>query len=106
MDPKFGKKRVCENCSTKFMDLNKPMPLKCPHCNYEISRDDFESSIIGSNIGINEKKNIQVNNIQEKQVNNIQEKDDESFDSQNDSLDENDDSIISLEDVEEGETEN
>lgn len=98
MDPKFGKKRVCENCSTKFMDLNKPMPLKCPHCNYEISRDDFESSIIGSNIGINEKKNIQVNN--------IQEKDDESFDSQNDSLDENDDSIISLEDVEEGETEN
>lgn len=98
MDPKFGKKRVCENCSTKFMDLNKPMPLKCPHCNYEISRDDFESSIIGSNIGINEKKNIQVNN--------VQEKDDESFDSQNDSLDENDDSIISLEDVKEGETEN
>ena len=41
-EKKFGQKRICENCSTKFYDLNKKSPLICPHCEKEvIINDDY-----------------------------------------------------------------
>jgi len=41
-EKKFGLKRICENCSTKFYDLNKIAPLICPHCEKEfIINDDY-----------------------------------------------------------------
>lgn len=41
-EKKFGQKRICENCSTKFYDLNKKPPLICPHCEKEfIINDDY-----------------------------------------------------------------
>jgi len=41
-EKKFGLKRICENCSTKFYDLNKKSPLTCPHCEKEVViNDDF-----------------------------------------------------------------
>ena len=41
-EKKFGQKRICENCSTKFYDLNKKSPLICPHCEKEVMiNDDF-----------------------------------------------------------------
>ena len=41
-EKKFGLKRTCENCSTKFYDLNKKSPFICPHCEKEvIINDDF-----------------------------------------------------------------
>lgn len=41
-EKKFGLKRICENCSTKFYDLNKKSPLICPHCEKEvIINDDY-----------------------------------------------------------------
>ncbi len=33
---KFGKKRLCPNCTTKFYDMLKEPPLRCPHCNEEV----------------------------------------------------------------------
>ena len=30
----WGKKVVCQNCETKFYDLNRK-PAKCPNCGYE-----------------------------------------------------------------------
>lgn len=48
-EKKFGLKRICENCSTKFYDLNKKPPLICPHCEKEvIINDDYaiQSAII------------------------------------------------------------
>jgi len=54
-DKKFGKKRVCENCSTKFYDLNKKSSLSCPHCNSEIAIED--DLAFGQNPQINQQQN-------------------------------------------------
>lgn len=45
MDKKFGKKRVCENCATRFYDLKKN-PIICPICSqkYEINDFNFNNS--------------------------------------------------------------
>ena len=41
-DKKFGTKRFCSNCETKFYDLNKKSPLTCPHCKSEMTiEEDF-----------------------------------------------------------------
>ena len=48
-EKKFGLKRICENCSTKFYDFNKKSSLICPHCEKEvIINDDYtiQSAII------------------------------------------------------------
>jgi len=37
---KFGQKRLCENCSTKWYDLNKKSPLTCPHCKSEVTIEE------------------------------------------------------------------
>ena len=39
-DKKFGQKRICTNCETKFYDLNKKSPFNCPHCKTEITIED------------------------------------------------------------------
>jgi len=41
-EKKYGIKRVCSNCETKFYDLNKKSPLTCPHCKSEMNiEEDF-----------------------------------------------------------------
>lgn len=32
--PEWGTKRVCQNCTAKFYDLNKS-PINCPKCHHE-----------------------------------------------------------------------
>ena len=36
----WGIKRSCQNCGTRFYDLNKS-PIKCPKCGREHDREDF-----------------------------------------------------------------
>ncbi len=37
---KKGKKRICINCNTKFYDLNKKLPIDCPHCSNKILEEE------------------------------------------------------------------
>lgn len=100
MDKKFGKKRVCENCSVKFMDFNKPSPLKCPHCNHENSFDEIINNFI-LNHAINSKKQESKNLFEEKE-----NKDSEIKDDNIDNINEVDDDniVVSLDEVDENET--
>ena len=54
-DKKFGQKRVCTNCEVKFYDLNKKSPLSCPHCNSEIVIED--ELTFGQSPQINQQQN-------------------------------------------------
>lgn len=97
MDPKFGKKRTCNQCSTKFMDFNKPSPLVCPHCKNEFVFDDeiYNQNYINQNSIKNNKKNLS------------EQSNEDSFDNnQNDEIVDDDQEIISLEDVSDQETSN
>jgi len=41
-EKKYGIKRVCSNCETKFYDFNKKSHLTCPHCKSEMNiEEDF-----------------------------------------------------------------
>lgn len=88
---KFGKKRICFNCSTKFYCLNQKPPLKCPHCDTEINleNDLYENhqmyrsdSVKNNNNTINAPNDIDA--LDENNTDNLQE----------------DDNLISLEEVE------
>ena len=37
--PEWGKKITCEECETKFYDLNRKYPLPCPNCGHIIEQD-------------------------------------------------------------------
>ena len=45
VDPKFGTKRVCEECSGKFYDLNK-IPLVCPLCGHSFDPNSASAPIV------------------------------------------------------------
>ena len=55
-DKKFGNKRFCSNCETKFYDLNKASPLICPHCKTEIIFDEDLQKLSNSGVLENIKK--------------------------------------------------
>ena len=55
-DKKFGNKRFCSNCETKFYDLNKASPLTCPHCKTEITFDEYVQKFNNSDVLENIKK--------------------------------------------------
>jgi uncharacterized protein (TIGR02300 family) len=52
---KFGNKRICSNCDTKFYDLNKDSPLTCPHCKTEIIVDEDLVTLKNSDVFENKK---------------------------------------------------
>ena len=60
-DKKFGQKRVCSNCETKFYDLNKNSPLTCPHCTSEIVIENELSNYSTSQVVEEQKKIIKTN---------------------------------------------
>jgi len=37
--PEWGVKRLCQNCGTKFYDLNRPQ-ITCPSCAAEVDREN------------------------------------------------------------------
>lgn len=55
-DKKFGNKRLCSNCETKFYDLNKDSPLTCPHCKTEMSVDEDLQKLNNNHVLENTKK--------------------------------------------------
>ena len=84
---KYGIKRICENCSTKVYDFNKPSPLTCPHCS--------------SNIVIEEEPMLGGIPVQQQTK---QEPKDEFAEIENaDNSEDSDDEIISLEEAQEEE---
>ena len=92
-----GKKRVCENCSCRWYDLNKN-PIICPTCGekYEIDNLNFGNSFYNESISNkNQSSKSQYN--KEKEVEEIP----------NEEISDNsDDDIISIEDVNEEEISN
>ena len=44
VDPKFGTKRVCEDCGGKFYDLNK-IPVVCPLCGHSFDPNSASAPI-------------------------------------------------------------
>lgn len=98
--PKFGKKRVCQNCSVKFYDFNKKTSIKCPQCNEECNIDEIDNVL-----SINSMTQLR-NKIPEKEkISNDLEKDN-SFSAVDDINEDDDEEVISLDEVEEAETEN
>jgi uncharacterized protein (TIGR02300 family) len=86
-----GRKRVCENCNTRWYDLNKS-PITCPVCNAEFHIENL------NNFGaVYQNQNFNKNN----KSNNIEELDQQ--DDTNELNDDNSDDIISLEEVDEEE---
>jgi len=84
-DQKFGIKRLCSNCETKFYDLNKKSPLKCPHCGSEMNiEEDF----------IYTHPTAQVTQAQK-----LEAKDEFDSIDNADNTDDNDDDVISLDDT-------
>ncbi len=85
-DKKFGQKRVCPQCEKKFYDLNKKSPYKCPWCEKEIVIEE-ELSMLQDNQVIQQPSKS--------------EPKDEFADIENaeNSSDENDDEVISLDDA-------
>lgn len=84
-----GKKRLCENCNTKWYDLNK-LPLLCPVCKQDFEMTDNDNLNF---TGLHTPKNTKVSE------DNLSELDQESKD---EIIDENrEEDIISLEDIEE-----
>jgi uncharacterized protein (TIGR02300 family) len=79
-----GKKRVCENCSCRWYDLNKS-PIICPVCKQEFEIND----LIQSYVPIKNKDDTN-EKIDDLQI------DEDSSDTEN-----SNDDIISLEEVEE-----
>jgi len=64
--PEWGKKIICEECETKFYDLNRKYPLTCHNCGHNIQQeiipttssaakkvyeDDLETAVDGNLIG-------------------------------------------------------
>lgn len=96
--PKFGKKRVCQNCSTKFYDFNKKTSIKCPQCNEEHQIDEVDNVLANNSITQFKNKSPE----KEKISNDLEE---DNF-SAADDIEENDEEVISLNEVEEAETEN
>ena len=37
--PEWGKKIICDQCETKFYDLNRKYPLPCPNCGHVIQNE-------------------------------------------------------------------
>ena len=37
--PEWGKKIICEECETKFYDLNRKYPIPCPNCGHVIQQE-------------------------------------------------------------------
>jgi len=81
-DKKFGQKRVCSNCETKFYDLNKNSPLTCPHCTSEIVIENELSNYSTSQVVEEQKKDHK-----------------DEFDGIEDSDNSNDDDVISLDEA-------
>ncbi len=87
-----GKKRICVNCNTKFYDLNKKLPIDCPHCNNQVLEDNFFYSESFSNhknhvIHKEKKQNLDTESLSDKNSNLEDENDSEESE------------IISLEDL-------
>lgn len=90
---KFGKKRLCLNCNTRFYDLKKKENLlRCPRCNQEVNTDDLLSynNIISSVSQNNKNKDIHYNSNETV-----------SDESTEDVADNESNEIISLEEIEE-----
>ena len=64
--PEWGKKITCEECETKFYDLNRKYPIPCPNCGHvtqqevmpvtssaakKVYEDDLESTVDDNLIG-------------------------------------------------------
>ena len=86
-DKKFGQKRICPHCEKKFYDLNKKSPYKCPCGEKEIVIEDEELSLLQNNQAIQQPSKS--------------EQKDEFADIENaeNSSDDNDDGVISLDDA-------
>jgi hypothetical protein len=84
-DKKFGTKRFCSNCETKFYDLNKKSPLTCPHCKSEMTiEEDF----------------VYAQPVQVTQPSKPEVKDEfEGIENTDNNNDDNDDGVISLDDA-------
>jgi uncharacterized protein (TIGR02300 family) len=91
-----GKKRVCENCSCRWYDLNKN-PIICPTCGekYEIDNLNFGNSF-------HNQSNSSKNQVSKSQFN----KETEVEEISNEEISDNDDDIISIEEVNEEEISN
>lgn len=88
-EKKFGNKRICQNCSTKFYDMLKPYPLVCPHCNDNVETDVLNNYLNSAVLSPQPKKNQSKVQLDEIENENILE---------NDSVE--NDEIISLEEAE------
>lgn len=84
-----GKKRVCENCSTRWYDLNKK-PVICPVCNQELEINDLNllNTISYQNLKKVKKNTDEVID----EIDKTEDREDVDIDNEND--------IISLEEVE------
>lgn len=83
-----GKKRFCENCNSKWYDLNKK-PIVCPVCKQEFQVNDLDYyNLLNSQI--------------EKKSKNVSETKLDDYETKEDALENNDEAdLVSLEEVEE-----
>lgn len=89
-----GKKRVCENCQSRFYDLEKN-PIICPTCGekYQIDNLNFGNSFYNESVS-NKNQGSKSQHSKEKEVEEI---------SNEEMSDNSDDDIISIEDINEEE---
>ena len=66
--PKWGKKRICTYCNTKYYDLNKS-PIICPSCGAEFNPNDYLKSKKGKNVPL--KASVEDDNDLTKDIENI-----------------------------------
>lgn len=84
---KKGQKRICENCSTKFYDFLKN-PIICPVCKNEHKPENINDQFHSSNQTVYNNKENKLN----KEVDDLSD--------QENIEENNDDEVISLEEVE------